>query len=174
MPWSARHQRPGRSAQPNPHRVGHSRDAMQLTSVTAGHRPETNLSHGGSAKPCPMTGACKDQRTSRPGSASLAYLLTRPGGTGETTRDTSDAPRGLRLVSETHRDTRDVGDARRMAHNPEVAGSNPAPATKVRGPSSNREGAFCMSLCTDCARAPAQAARVKRRLSALRMRASRQ
>jgi hypothetical protein len=29
----------------------------------------------------------------------------------------------------------------RWAHNPEVAGSNPAPATKVRGPFSNREGA---------------------------------
>ena len=31
-----------------------------------------------------------------------------------------------------------------MAHNPEVAGSNPAPATKARGPFSNRERAFCM------------------------------
>src|SRR5580704_17515799 len=32
----------------------------------------------------------------------------------------------------------------RWAHNPEVAGSNPAPATKARGPFSNREGAFCL------------------------------
>jgi hypothetical protein len=32
----------------------------------------------------------------------------------------------------------------RWAHNPEVAGSNPAPATKARGPFSNRERAFCM------------------------------
>jgi hypothetical protein len=39
---------------------------------------------------------------------------------------------------------RDGGDVRRGAHNPEVAGSNPAPATKARGPFSNREGAFCM------------------------------
>ena len=31
-----------------------------------------------------------------------------------------------------------------MAHNPEVAGSNPAPATKARGPFSNREGVFCL------------------------------
>src|SRR5271169_2828177 len=31
-----------------------------------------------------------------------------------------------------------------MAHNPEVAGSNPAPATKARGPFSNREGASGM------------------------------
>ena len=39
---------------------------------------------------------------------------------------------------------RDVRDARRMAHNPEVAGSNPAPATKVKGQFSNREPASCM------------------------------
>src|SRR6185437_15924257 len=32
----------------------------------------------------------------------------------------------------------------RWAHNPEVEGSNPSPATKVRGPFSNRERAFCM------------------------------
>ena len=31
-----------------------------------------------------------------------------------------------------------------MAHNPEVAGSNPAPATQARGPFSNRERAFCL------------------------------
>ena len=30
--------------------------------------------------------------------------------------------------------TRDSRDGRRMAHNPEVAGSNPAPATKARWP----------------------------------------
>jgi len=30
-----------------------------------------------------------------------------------------------------------------MAHNPEVEGSNPSPATKARGPFSNRERAFC-------------------------------
>ena len=31
-----------------------------------------------------------------------------------------------------------------MAHNPEVEGSNPSPATKAEGPFSNRERAFCM------------------------------
>jgi hypothetical protein len=31
-----------------------------------------------------------------------------------------------------------------MAHNPEVGGSNPPPATKARGLFSNRERAFCM------------------------------
>jgi hypothetical protein len=34
------------------------------------------------------------------------------------------------LVSETHHRARDLEDVRRMAHNPEVAGSNPAPATR--------------------------------------------
>ena len=46
------------------------------------------------------------------------------------------------LVSETRRNAGDGGDVRRSAHNPEVAGSNPAPATKARGPFSNREMAF--------------------------------
>jgi hypothetical protein len=42
-------------------------------------------------------------------------------------------------------ETRETGgDVRRMAHNPEVEGSNPSPATKARGPFSNRERAFCM------------------------------
>ena len=45
---------------------------------------------------------------------------------------------------EIHRDAKDVEDGRRTAHNPEVAGSNPAPATKVRGPFSNRGGASDM------------------------------
>ena len=31
-----------------------------------------------------------------------------------------------------------------MAHNPEVEGSNPSPATKARGPFSNREMVFCI------------------------------
>ena len=35
-------------------------------------------------------------------------------------------------------------DTRRMARNPEVEGSNPSPATKARGPFSNRERAFCV------------------------------
>src|SRR6516165_10663611 len=43
--------------------------------------------------------------------------------------------------------TRDRGDAHRMAHNPEVAGSNPAPATSFRrpGPFPSRERASCVS-----------------------------
>ena len=41
---------------------------------------------------------------------------------------------------------RDDRDRRRMAHNPEVAGSNPAPATKARGPFSNRGRASVMSF----------------------------
>jgi hypothetical protein len=38
-----------------------------------------------------------------------------------------------RQVSEMRRDAGDVQDARRTTHNPEVVGSNPTPATKVRG-----------------------------------------
>jgi hypothetical protein len=53
---------------------------------------------------------------------------------------------------------RDARDARRMAHNPEVEGSNPSPATKARGPFSNRERAFCMWLCADLGRTPARPA----------------
>jgi hypothetical protein len=44
--------------------------------------------------------------------------------------------------SETRRNPGDARDVRRMVHNPEVAGSNPAPATKARGPFSNGERAF--------------------------------
>jgi hypothetical protein len=43
---------------------------------------------------------------------------------------TGDASHRPFLVSETHLHTRDAGDGCRSAHNPEVAGSNPAPATK--------------------------------------------
>jgi len=88
----------------------------------------------------------KIQKAAGQSSYRLTDLLTRPLGTGETARDTGDAHRGLRLVSETRRDTRVGGDARRGAHNPEVAGSNPAPATKARGPFSNRERASCLSF----------------------------
>jgi hypothetical protein len=59
----------------------------------------------------------------------LTDLLTRRAGTGETTWDTGDVQRGLRLVSETRQNAGDGRDVRRGAHNPEVAGSNPAPAT---------------------------------------------
>jgi hypothetical protein len=38
-----------------------------------------------------------------------------------------------------------------MAHNPEVEGSNPSPATKARGPFSNRERAFCTRSAHDLA-----------------------
>jgi hypothetical protein len=56
-----------------------------------------------------------------------------------------DAHRALRLVSETRRNAGDGGDVRRSAHNPEVEGSNPSPATNQgQRPFSNREGAFCM------------------------------
>jgi hypothetical protein len=60
----------------------------------------------------------------------LTELLTRPAATGETDRDADDRRPEPCQVSETCRDAGDVQDVRRMAHNPEVAGSNPAPATR--------------------------------------------
>jgi antitoxin YefM len=53
-------------------------------------------------------------------------------------------------VSEMRWNAGDEGDARRTAHNPEVAGSNPAPATKARGRLSNRTGLLhvvCKPIC---------------------------
>jgi hypothetical protein len=43
---------------------------------------------------------------------------------------TRDGHRTRGLVDETGGHTRDAEDVRRMSHNPEVAGSNPAPATR--------------------------------------------
>ena len=83
----------------------------------------------------------KIQKAAGQSARRLTDLLTRPVGTGETTRDTGDAHQGLRRVSETRRNARDREDVRRMAHNPEVEGSNPSPATKARGPLSNRKRA---------------------------------
>ena len=60
----------------------------------------------------------------------LTDLLTRPGGTGETQQRTRDGQRTRVLVGETGGNARNVEDVRRMSHNPEVAGSNPAPATR--------------------------------------------
>src|SRR5260370_14286489 len=59
---------------------------------------------------------------------------------GLTRTGPANRPRSAR-PPETVRDSR---DARRTAHNPEVEGSNPSPATKARGPFSNRERAFCL------------------------------
>ena len=50
------------------------------------------------------------------------------------------------LVSETYRNAGDGRHMRRMAHNPEVGGSNPPPATKARGPLSNRKRASGLSF----------------------------
>src|ERR1700748_3748523 len=41
----------------------------------------------------------------------------------------------------------------RWAHNPEVAGSNPAPATKVRRPDPDKDPAFCVLRSCCCAAA---------------------
>ena len=63
----------------------------------------------------------------------LTDLLTRPTETGETARDADDSRQADHQVSKTYRDAGDEEDARRTAHNPEVAGSNPAPATRQDG-----------------------------------------
>src|SRR6267142_2642581 len=93
-------------------------------------------------------GYAKDPKAAGQSTHRLTDLLTRLLGTGETTRDTGDAQRGLRLVSETRRNAGDVGDARRMAHNLEVEGSNPstllvfagqAPFLVGEGPFASRE-----------------------------------
>ncbi len=68
----------------------------------------------------------------------------------QTLRDGGDNARHRRCPATPSPGQRDAperrrrGDARRVAHNPEVEGSNPSPATKARGPFSNRERAFCM------------------------------
>jgi hypothetical protein len=70
---------------------------------------------------------------------------------GETARDVGGSHCPDSLVRETHADAGDGGDVRRMAHNPEVEGSNPSPATKmqVRGPIRTRMGPLACGLCTD-------------------------
>ena len=74
----------------------------------------------------------RDQGSRRLGlSDRITNLLTRLGATRETTRDTGDGHRVFRLVSETRRNVGDVGDARRVAHNPEVEGFKPVPATSL-------------------------------------------
>jgi hypothetical protein len=56
------------------------------------------------------------------GTDRLTDLLTRRYRTGETARDVDDGHRPDSLVSETRRDTGDVGDVRRGAHNPATTG----------------------------------------------------
>ena len=92
-------------------------------------------------------GYAKDPKAAGQSTHRLTDLLTRLLGTGETTRDTGDAQRGLRLVSETRRNTGDVGDARRMAHNPEVEGSNPLPRYQGQRPSFEQEEGLLAEIC---------------------------
>jgi hypothetical protein len=80
------------------------------------------------------------------GAERLTDLLTRRCRTRETARDVGDDHYLDSLISETRRDVGDGGDARRGAHNPEVAGSNPAPATMVRGLFRSRKGPLACGL----------------------------
>lgn len=60
--------------------------------------------------------------------------------TGETTRDTGDAQRGLCLIIETRRDTGDVGGARRMARNPATTGRSVTAEVTATTPHSDSSG----------------------------------
>ncbi len=71
----------------------------------------------------------------------LTDLLTRLCETGETEREADDSRSRHPLLSGTRRNVGDEEDVRRSAHNPEVAGSNPAPATWENGLGSIVSGA---------------------------------
>src|SRR6185437_11040470 len=95
--------------------------------------PARPHSRDGERPPDPAPGEPRNRRSAQLTTHSLLTdLLTRLPGIGKTRRDTGDTRRGPGLVSETRRNAGDGGDMRRMAHNPEVAGSNPAPATSFR------------------------------------------
>ena len=79
-------------------------------------------------------------------SVRLTDLLTKRLETGETARHADDHQRSGQQVSETRRDDGDAEDGRRSAHNPEVAGSNPAPATRGNAPGR------CLSAAFSCCR----------------------
>ena len=77
-------------------------------------------------------------------------MLTRRCGTGETRRTCGDGFELTALVGGTCRLSRDGQDARHFSHNPEVAGSNPAPATRSVAPSDHGRGllhAVCKRIC---------------------------
>jgi hypothetical protein len=84
--------------------------------------------------------------TRRPGPITANGFANETLRDGENARDVGDGNGPDSLVSETRRDAEDVGDARRMAHNPEVEDSNPSslPKMQVRRPSSNKEKVFCV------------------------------
>ena len=132
-------------------------------------------------KPCPMTGPlgpiplCRATMTAwQPGMVARGYALEdaesiRPeyasanGFANETGRDGGDDARHRRRLARPSAwsarrggTSETLRDARRMAHNPEVEGSNPSPATKARGPLSNRKRAsgpsFVNRLCKRGAR----------------------
>ena len=81
----------------------------------------------------------------------LTDLLTRPTETGEAARDADDRRPADHQVSKTYRDAGDEEDARRTAHNPEVAGFKSRPRYQARRLSrGDLEGRFrcpCDQLC---------------------------
>ena len=81
----------------------------------------------------------------------LTDLLTRPTETGETARDADDSRQADHQVSKTYRDAGDEEDARRTAHNPEVAGFKSRPRYQARrlsrGDLAGRFRCQCDQLC---------------------------
>ena len=75
---------------------------------------------------------------------------------GQTRRDKRDTRWLCAEVGETHRNGGDDEDARRGAHNPEVAGSNPAPATKSQAPSDHGRGLLYAARERNGARVPVE------------------
>ena len=79
-----------------------------------------------------MRGTGKDQNAAGQranGANESANETMRDGGDGVVGQDV-DRDQPAPLVRETNRSARDTEDARRMSHDPEVAGSNPAPAAR--------------------------------------------
>jgi hypothetical protein len=73
-----------------------------------------------------------------------------PADPGEIPRTLAYAIRPLTCGNVRVNDSSDPGRCLfRSAHNPEVAGSNPAPATKVRGPFHDRKGPSACRMLTD-------------------------
>jgi len=96
-------------------------------------RGTTDIALGGGVR-CPRV-ECPERRRSRAGFVHGFVHETRQDGLRRGRRSTLEKTSGRKSAeaSAMTGDSRDGGEGRRSAHNPEVAGSNPAPATKSAG-----------------------------------------
>ena len=164
-PWlgqqpTAQHRRQFGTKRPIAGRVGHSWDATQQviepTSVTAGHGSKADLSCG-DLKTVPYAWRTyEDQEAAGLGACRLTDLLTN-----ETGRNRADDVRRWRRSARPSPSQRDVperrrrGDACRIAHNPEVEGSNSSPYQGQRPFLEQRKGLLHVVCKLTCARLPA-------------------